>query len=83
MLNIIGTNGGGIGNTIPDSALAEWYQWMEKPDPNLTIYETDKISNGQVQYPLYNEFTVEPDWGNTQALVDPVVENSSLNREQR
>ncbi|WP_457558035.1 hypothetical protein [Candidatus Harpocratesius sp.] len=66
MLNIIGTNGGGIGNTIPDSALAEWYQWMEKPDPNLTIYETDKISSGQVQYPLYNEFTVEPDWGNTQ-----------------
>ncbi|RLI63793.1 MAG: hypothetical protein DRO88_09000 [Promethearchaeia archaeon] len=77
MLNIIGTSAGGIGTTIPDSALADWYQWLQKPDPNLTIYEREKLSSGQVQYPLYNEFTSEPDWGNTQ------VNNESGNAWQK
>lgn len=49
---------------IAQDAFAVWYQNITKPDPEMEIYESDYISAGTTQYPLWNDFSTEPDWDN-------------------
>lgn len=62
---------------VPPEALAVWYQNVSKPDPDLEIHETDYLSAGTQQYPLWNDLTTEPDWNNK-----TIIDNSGNDWQQ-
>ncbi len=47
---------------VPYESMALWEQSIDKPDPDLSIWETDFISTGLTRYPIAENFEVNPSW---------------------
>ncbi len=48
---------------VPYESMALWNQSIDKPDPDLSIWETEFISRGETRLPIYEEFDEDPEWG--------------------
>ncbi|MHA1475806.1 MAG: hypothetical protein ACTSQ5_11555, partial [Promethearchaeota archaeon] len=47
---------------VPYESMALWEQSIDKPDHDLSIWETDFISTGLTRYPIAENFEVDPSW---------------------
>ncbi|MHA1766124.1 MAG: hypothetical protein ACTSVK_07665, partial [Promethearchaeota archaeon] len=47
---------------VPYQAYSELYQYVNKPSSDHSIWETDFVSRGQTQFPIYEEFDEDPEW---------------------
>ncbi len=48
--------------SVPYQAYSQWYQEIDKPSNEHSIWETDFVYQGDTQHPIWEEFDEDPGW---------------------